>query len=263
MYIFTCIYFVIFLLMCMYFKHVLMFLIVAVFYMYIQICMSMYGLFTVCTLTSVTSNVSGKFCNLLARLPELTRLCVVGKDQLTQRQLAGDVPQYSLLSELLKGDAAIAWSILTNDRFPTRPAHIFGILHVFCCCCWTSGFLTTHSHCNVHIIIYIYYWKIINILALVDCNDLFKSEILNNKRNTERSVNLWEVCYLGLCTFYFHISKWCLEDNISLYLHSICRCQFGRRVLWQYLCSELSIEFTLCDTGEKPLMFSPQSVTIR
>ena len=52
--------------------------------------------------------ILGKFCNLLARLPELTRLCVVGKDQLTQRQMAGDVPQYSLLSELLKGDAAIA-----------------------------------------------------------------------------------------------------------------------------------------------------------
>ena len=48
-----------------------------------------------------------KYCELLARLAELPRTCNQGKDMLLQRQAQGDVPQFSLLSELLKGDIAV------------------------------------------------------------------------------------------------------------------------------------------------------------
>ena len=50
---------------------------------------------------------TNKFCELVTRLPELSRLCVLGKDILKTRQSQGDLPQYSLLSELLKGDTVV------------------------------------------------------------------------------------------------------------------------------------------------------------
>ena len=52
-------------------------------------------------------HIPNKHCELLARLPELTRTCVLAKDQLNARQAAGEVPQFSLLSELLKGDIVV------------------------------------------------------------------------------------------------------------------------------------------------------------
>lgn len=48
-----------------------------------------------------------KLYQLLACLPELTRTCLLAKEQLTARQAAGEVPHYSLLSELLKGDITV------------------------------------------------------------------------------------------------------------------------------------------------------------
>ena len=48
-----------------------------------------------------------KHCEMMARLAELTRTCNLGKDQLSMRQAAGEVPQFSLLSELLKGDIVV------------------------------------------------------------------------------------------------------------------------------------------------------------
>ena len=48
-----------------------------------------------------------KFCELLARLAELSRTVVQGKELLRARQAQGDVPQCSLLSELLKGDVVV------------------------------------------------------------------------------------------------------------------------------------------------------------
>lgn len=45
-----------------------------------------------------------KFGELLLRLPELERACQVGKDSLTTKQKAGDVPGFNLLMELLRGD---------------------------------------------------------------------------------------------------------------------------------------------------------------
>ena len=48
-----------------------------------------------------------KFSRLLALLPQLSRCCILGKEQLNKRQEAGEVPPYSLLSELLKGDSAM------------------------------------------------------------------------------------------------------------------------------------------------------------
>ena len=45
-----------------------------------------------------------KFAEMLARLPELSRIAAIAKTQLAQRQAAGEVPAGSLLSELLKGD---------------------------------------------------------------------------------------------------------------------------------------------------------------
>ena len=53
------------------------------------------------------SSKANKFCELIARLPELSRSCIQAKDILKQRQGLGDIPQYSLLSELLKGDAVV------------------------------------------------------------------------------------------------------------------------------------------------------------
>ena len=48
-----------------------------------------------------------KHAELITRLPELTRTCNIAKEALNIRQAAGEVPQYSLLSELLKGDIAV------------------------------------------------------------------------------------------------------------------------------------------------------------
>lgn len=48
-----------------------------------------------------------KLCQMLATLPEISRTCLISKDLLTQRQNAGDIPQLSLLSELLKGDITV------------------------------------------------------------------------------------------------------------------------------------------------------------
>ena len=48
-----------------------------------------------------------KFCQLVSRLPELSRLSVQGKEILRARQSQGELPQYSLLSELLKGDVVV------------------------------------------------------------------------------------------------------------------------------------------------------------
>nr|WCS71194.1 hormone receptor-like protein 39 [Pardosa pseudoannulata] len=45
-----------------------------------------------------------KFGELLLRLPELERACQVGKDSLTTKQKAGDMPGFNLLMELLRGD---------------------------------------------------------------------------------------------------------------------------------------------------------------
>lgn len=45
-----------------------------------------------------------KFGELLLRLPELERACQVGKDSLTTKQKAGDMPSFNLLMELLRGD---------------------------------------------------------------------------------------------------------------------------------------------------------------
>ena len=54
---------------------------------------------------SLTHNpaAANKHCELLALISQLTRTCCIAKEQLTARQAAGDVPQFSLLSELLKG----------------------------------------------------------------------------------------------------------------------------------------------------------------
>ena len=52
-------------------------------------------------------NKPNKYCELLTRLPELSRLSTLGKDILKTRQSQGDLPQYSLLSELLKGDSVV------------------------------------------------------------------------------------------------------------------------------------------------------------
>jgi hypothetical protein len=48
-----------------------------------------------------------KYCELLARIAELSRTVVQGKELLRNRQAQGDVPQCSLLSELLKGDVVV------------------------------------------------------------------------------------------------------------------------------------------------------------
>lgn len=50
------------------------------------------------------SNNPNKACQLLARVSELTRLAILGRDTLKARQAQGEIPLYSLLSELLKGD---------------------------------------------------------------------------------------------------------------------------------------------------------------
>ena len=44
-----------------------------------------------------------KHADQLTRLAELTRTCALGRELLKARQAAGEVPQFSLLSELLKG----------------------------------------------------------------------------------------------------------------------------------------------------------------
>ena len=48
-----------------------------------------------------------KACHLLAKLAELSRTCVLAKEQLLPYQTSGKVPQQSLLSELLKGEVAL------------------------------------------------------------------------------------------------------------------------------------------------------------
>lgn len=48
-----------------------------------------------------------KTCEMLACLPALSRMCMLGKEQLGQRQIAGEMSQCSLFSELLKGDVAV------------------------------------------------------------------------------------------------------------------------------------------------------------
>ena len=55
-----------------------------------------------------SQDAGSKFCQLLARLPELSRLSNIGKEILRSRQNQGDLPdKYSLLSELLKGDTVL------------------------------------------------------------------------------------------------------------------------------------------------------------
>ena len=53
---------------------------------------------------------------LLTRLPELTRTCNLAKELLTTRQAAGEVPQYSLLSELLKGDIVVQQQSISSEE---------------------------------------------------------------------------------------------------------------------------------------------------
>ena len=48
-----------------------------------------------------------KFCELLARLAEMSRTVVLGKEVLRKRQAEGEIPSCSLLSELLKGDVVV------------------------------------------------------------------------------------------------------------------------------------------------------------
>lgn len=48
-----------------------------------------------------------KVCEMLACLPALSRMCILGKEQLGRRQVAGEMQQCSLFSELLKGDVAV------------------------------------------------------------------------------------------------------------------------------------------------------------
>ena len=55
-------------------------------------------------------DAGSKFCQILARLPELSRLSNIGKEILRSRQNQDDLPHYSLLSELLKGDAVLQTS---------------------------------------------------------------------------------------------------------------------------------------------------------
>ena len=50
-----------------------------------------------------------KLYQVLACLADLTRTCMLAKEHLTARQAAGEVPHYSLLSELLKGDITVSW----------------------------------------------------------------------------------------------------------------------------------------------------------
>lgn len=45
-----------------------------------------------------------KACELMARVAEITRLAITARDTLKARQNQGEVPLFSLLSELLKGD---------------------------------------------------------------------------------------------------------------------------------------------------------------
>ena len=62
----------------------------------------------------------GKHCHMLARLPELTRTCSLSKELLNSRQTAGEIPQFSLLSELLKGDAAVQQAQESTDDAPNQ-----------------------------------------------------------------------------------------------------------------------------------------------
>ena len=48
-----------------------------------------------------------KFCEMLVRLTELSRTCVLGKELLNQRHSSGEISPHSLLSELLKGDIVV------------------------------------------------------------------------------------------------------------------------------------------------------------
>ena len=50
---------------------------------------------------------ANKFCEMLVRLTELSRTCVLGKEVLNQRHSSGDISPHSLLSELLKGDIVV------------------------------------------------------------------------------------------------------------------------------------------------------------
>ena len=52
-------------------------------------------------------HLPNKHCELLCRLTELTRTCSLAKDLLNARQVVGEVPPFSLLSELLKGDIIV------------------------------------------------------------------------------------------------------------------------------------------------------------
>lgn len=57
-----------------------------------------------------------KHAELLTRLPELTRTCNLAKELLSTRQAAGEVPQYSLLSELLKGDIVVQQQSISSEE---------------------------------------------------------------------------------------------------------------------------------------------------
>ncbi|XP_076316367.1 nuclear hormone receptor FTZ-F1 beta-like [Tachypleus tridentatus] len=49
-------------------------------------------------------HLPSKFGELLLRIPELERVCQVGKEPLVGKQRGGDVPSFHLLLELLRGD---------------------------------------------------------------------------------------------------------------------------------------------------------------
>jgi len=50
-----------------------------------------------------------KVSQLLAKLPELSRTCLLAKELLEPHQRSGKVPTQSLLNELLRGDAGMRW----------------------------------------------------------------------------------------------------------------------------------------------------------